>query len=120
MGSLDEPNCEKPAGLPGDLNRLSPGPTIVVDAEERIVAANELAGRLLRWDPAEFRGQPIEVLLAERGREIWSRVFSRCLGDPRDWPLGETPGELVQERSRTSFIGSSGSPSTPAGPLRAR
>ena len=103
MGSRKTPDNGDPPSFHKDLLQFSPGATILVDREERIVVANALAGKLLQWDPAELRGQAFRSLVPEQVQETWSQVFSRCFGDPEDWPIGETLG-LKARRADSSEI----------------
>jgi len=89
MSSRETSDIGGPPGFHVDLLRFSPGAAILVDREGTIVAANTIAGRLLLSDPEELKGEAIKNLIPERVQETWSQVFSRCFGDPEDWPLRE-------------------------------
>jgi len=90
MSSRETPENSEPSPFLRDLLGFSPRATIVADREGTIVQANTPAGELLARDPEELQGQSVHSLFPERVREAWSRLFSRCLGEPEDWPLGET------------------------------
>ena len=90
MSSRTAPESGDPFPFLRDLLGFSPGATILVEPQGTIVAANTPARELLTRGPEELKGQSVHSLFPERVREDWSRFFSRCLGEPEDWPLGET------------------------------
>jgi len=103
MSSRETSDIGGPPGFHRDLLRFSPGATILVDREGTIVAANTIAGRLLLSDPEGLKGKAIKNLIPERVQETWSQVFSRCFGDPEDWPLGEAFDLCLRQADSSEF-----------------
>ncbi|MDH3814161.1 MAG: PAS domain S-box protein, partial [Acidobacteriota bacterium] len=89
MGSREVSDVGDGSGFLIDLLRFSPGATILINREGTIEATNTLAGKLVLTDPGRLTGLAMTSLVLERSREAWSQFFTRCLGDQRDWPLGE-------------------------------
>ncbi len=61
---------------------------VVVDEAGRIRFANAMTERLFGFERAEILGEPIEVLIPERFREIHVAHRSEYMDDPRTRPMG--------------------------------
>ncbi len=75
----------------------SPTPTLLVDSRGEIILANLAAGTLFGYDEEEMLGQPVELLVPERLRDVHKaerREFSR---DPHSRRMSER-GELIARR----------------------
>jgi PAS domain S-box-containing protein len=59
-----------------------------VDRQGRIVVANAKAGEMFGYGPRELMGQPIEILLPERSREVHVKQRGDYNSKPRVRPMG--------------------------------
>jgi protein-histidine pros-kinase len=71
-----------------DLLELAPDSIVIVDAASRIVAVNRQAEVMFDYSRAELIGQPLDLLIPERFRQIHRDHHARYFGDPRTRPMG--------------------------------
>lgn len=71
-----------------NLLEIAPDPILEVDADGRIVLANNEAEKLFGWTRAELAGQPIEMLLPQRFRTNHVAYRAHYSGNPKTRPMG--------------------------------
>lgn len=81
------------AALAGVLS-LSPDAILLVDAEGRILAVNQLAVELLGHDAHELVGQPVEVLVPDESRSGHASHLAAFMARPVQRPMGS--GQLLR------------------------
>ncbi|HSQ04323.1 MAG TPA: PAS domain S-box protein, partial [Burkholderiales bacterium] len=73
----------------GDLLESMPDSIVMVNERGRIVLANSEAEKLFGYGRGELNGQPVEMLLPERFRNVHVAHRSRYFGQPRTRPMGK-------------------------------
>jgi len=80
----------RPSELPPGIDIFSAAPDgiVVVDDSGCITSVNQLAGDMFGYEPAELVGQPIEVLLPERYRDLHVDKRKAYTEHPSRRPMG--------------------------------
>ncbi len=82
------PNADERAPLFGELFELAPDATVVVDATGIIELVNAQAERLFGYSRDELIGEPVEVLVPERLRDVHVARRAEFMTAPRARPMG--------------------------------
>ena len=73
---------EEVALLESELLQMMPDAMLVVDQSSRIVRANTLAERLFGYSPGTLIGQPLDILIPARLRDLHHRRVADFFGNP--------------------------------------
>ncbi len=88
--------------LPGLVDALPDG-LVIADDEGRIVYANQRLAEMSGYGAAEMRGQPIELLVPERMRELHTEHRSRFIAHPTVRPMGAGLSIVLRRKDGSEF-----------------
>jgi len=88
-----------------ELFNYLPDPIIVVDSEDRIVSANELAERMFGYRQVELLGQFVEILIPEAFRERHVEHRKAYIQDPKTRPTNSLPVPLSPRINTDESVG---------------
>jgi PAS domain S-box-containing protein len=85
-----------------ELLEAAPDAILEIDRDDHILLVNAATESLVGYSREELIGKPVDRLIPERCREVYTRLRAACLGQPSSRPVG--PEELSARRKNGSEL----------------